>query len=75
MAQDRRTFFDLLFDIVGQALCAFADGPIVNGITTDRIHPSTASAGAKGNYRPKSIFEFLPFAGRYVFGDLVGIFR
>ena len=67
-------FFDLLLDVVGKPLGRFADGTIVNGVTTDRIHPAASAAGAEGNYGPKGIVEFLPLAGRYVLGDLGGVF-
>lgn len=69
-----RTCFHLIFDVVGQSLGTFAYGSIINGVTTYRIHPAAAPAGAKGNYRPKGIVEFFPTGGRYVFNHLRGIF-
>lgn len=61
---------DLLLDVVSQALGALANGTIVNGVATDRIHPSSPAAGAKGNGRPKGIFQGGPFLGEDVLGHL-----
>ena len=66
-------FGRLLLDVVGQALGAFADGAVVDGVAADRVHPPAASAGAEGDDGPEDVVQLLPFAGGQVLGHLGGI--
>jgi hypothetical protein len=67
----RQLALDVLFDVVGQALGAFADRAVVDGVRADRIHPPTATAGAERNHRPERIVERLPL----LLGQMLSDFR
>ena len=64
----RAVRFDFL-DIVGQPLSAFADGAIVDGVRTERVHHASPASGAEGDHCPEHVVQLLPFFVLYVFGN------
>jgi hypothetical protein len=68
-----KRFGRLFFYVIGQALGAFADRAVVDGVAADRTHASASSAGAERNDRPKGIFQFSPFSGRQMFRHFDGV--
>lgn len=58
-------------DVIGQTLCALSYGSVVDGIGSNRVHPTTPTPGTKRNNGPKGIVEFFPL-GSLDMGDELG---
>ena len=74
---DRATEFFSWFgdrdNVVGKSLSAFADGSVVDGVGSNRIHASAATTGSERNDRPKSVVELFPFLFAHVVDHLVAV--
>ncbi len=59
--------------VIGQSLGALTNRAVVDGIGTDRVHPSASAAGAEGNDRPEGVIQMLPFPVVDVLDHLIAV--
>lgn len=61
-------------DVIGQTLSTFSDGSVVDGIGSNRIHPTTPAPGTKRNNGPKDVVEFFPVRSLDMGDELGAVF-